>query len=485
MTADLLADLEARGLVQDSTDRAALAARLAEGPISLYYGCDPTADSLHVGNLIGLLVLRRFQDAGHRPIALAGGATGMVGDPSGRSEERNLLDDETLSRQRGGHQGPDRADRRPLVGVDGGAAGRQPRLDRRPAPARLPPRRRQARHRQPDGGPGVGAGPDGVRARHLLHRVQLHAPPGQRLPAGSTSTRASSCRSAARTSGATSLAGVDLIRRATGDAGPRPDLAAADRPDGTKLGKTTGARVWLDPERTSPYQFFQHWMATDDRQVAPVPGPVHAAARSTRSTSRRRPRGGARAPARPSGRWPGRSPRWSTAPDAAAAAEEAAGVLFGGPLDGAHAERARRGGRGRCRPRAVTAGRARRGPRPGRRPPAAPVWSPRRARPAGRSHQGGVYVNGDEASEGRTARPGRTCSTGGLSCSGSGQTTTTRGVSWSDRLTPREHAGRFALRLGRPYCGPVEAHRYHHRRSPTGGAYRIERLSASGEQGAP
>ena len=93
----ILDDLEARGLVHDSTDRQALAARLAEGPMTLYYGCDPTADSLHVGNLIGLLVLRRFQDAGHRPVALAGGATGMVGDPSGRSEERNLLDEDTLS----------------------------------------------------------------------------------------------------------------------------------------------------------------------------------------------------------------------------------------------------------------------------------------------------------------------------------------------------------------------------------------------------
>ncbi|HEX6238329.1 MAG TPA: hypothetical protein VFZ68_14110, partial [Acidimicrobiales bacterium] len=94
--AGVLADLEARGLVHDSTDRSALARRLAEGPITLYYGCDPTADSLHVGNLIGLLVLRRFQDVGHRPVALAGGATGMVGDPSGRSEERNLLDAASL-----------------------------------------------------------------------------------------------------------------------------------------------------------------------------------------------------------------------------------------------------------------------------------------------------------------------------------------------------------------------------------------------------
>ena len=94
---DLIADLEARGLIHDSTDREFLRARVQDGPVGIYYGCDPTADSLHVGNLIGLIVLRRFQDAGHKAIALAGGATGMVGDPGGRSEERNLLDEETLS----------------------------------------------------------------------------------------------------------------------------------------------------------------------------------------------------------------------------------------------------------------------------------------------------------------------------------------------------------------------------------------------------
>ena len=71
----LLDDLDQRGLLHDTTDRDALAARLREGPITLYYGCDPTAPSLHHGNLLGLVMLRRFQDAGHRPIALAGGAT--------------------------------------------------------------------------------------------------------------------------------------------------------------------------------------------------------------------------------------------------------------------------------------------------------------------------------------------------------------------------------------------------------------------------
>ena len=95
---DFLADLEARGLIQDSTDRDALRARIQAGPVGVYYGCDPSADSLHVGNLIGLLVLRRFADAGHNAIALAGGATGMIGDPGGRSKERNLLDTPTLAR---------------------------------------------------------------------------------------------------------------------------------------------------------------------------------------------------------------------------------------------------------------------------------------------------------------------------------------------------------------------------------------------------
>src|SRR6201996_3708064 len=95
---DFIADLEARGLIQDSTDRDALRARIAAGPVGVYYGCDPSADSLQVGNLIGLLVLRRLADAGHRAIALAGGATGMIGDPGGRSKERNLLDGESLAR---------------------------------------------------------------------------------------------------------------------------------------------------------------------------------------------------------------------------------------------------------------------------------------------------------------------------------------------------------------------------------------------------
>ena len=94
---NLLDDLTARGLVHDRTDPGELASRLRSGSITVYVGFDPTADSLHAGNLVGLLMLRRFQDAGHHVISLAGGATGMVGDPSGKSTERNLQTDETLA----------------------------------------------------------------------------------------------------------------------------------------------------------------------------------------------------------------------------------------------------------------------------------------------------------------------------------------------------------------------------------------------------
>jgi len=92
----IIEELKWRGLLADCTDSEALAKRLASGPATVYCGFDPTGDSLHVGHLIGQLTLRRFQLHGHHPIALAGGATGMIGDPSGKSAERNLLSREKL-----------------------------------------------------------------------------------------------------------------------------------------------------------------------------------------------------------------------------------------------------------------------------------------------------------------------------------------------------------------------------------------------------
>src|SRR2546425_12935174 len=92
----VLEELQWRGLLQDCTDAQALAKRLSEGPMTLYCGFDPTADSLHVGSMVPLLALRRFQLLGHHPIALAGGATGSIGDPSGKTQERQLLTRDVL-----------------------------------------------------------------------------------------------------------------------------------------------------------------------------------------------------------------------------------------------------------------------------------------------------------------------------------------------------------------------------------------------------
>ena len=99
---NFLHELDERGLIQDTTESSSLEKRLNEGPITLYHGIDPSAPSLHIGNFVGVLMLRRFQDAGHNPVALIGGSTGMIGDPGGRSEERNLLDEETLEKNLSG-----------------------------------------------------------------------------------------------------------------------------------------------------------------------------------------------------------------------------------------------------------------------------------------------------------------------------------------------------------------------------------------------
>jgi tyrosyl-tRNA synthetase len=262
--ADLLDDLARRGLIHDTTDRGALAARLAEGPITLYYGCDPTAPSLHHGNLIGLVMLRRFQEAGHQPLALAGGATGMIGDPGGRSEERNLLDLETLAANVAaikaqiarilGPEGPWHlvdnltwtADLRVLDFLRD--VGKHVTVNQMVA-------RESVKARM--------AGEHGISYTEFSYMLLqandyawLHEHEGCELQIGGSDQWGNI------------LSGVDLIRRRRGAAVHAlcwPLLTAAD---GTKLGKTTGARVWLDPELTTPYAFHQHWMTTEDADVA-------------------------------------------------------------------------------------------------------------------------------------------------------------------------------------------------------------------------
>ncbi|MEM9514033.1 MAG: tyrosine--tRNA ligase [Actinomycetota bacterium] len=264
---DLVADLEARGLIHDSTDIDELRQHIAAGPVGIYYGCDPTADSLHVGNLIGLIMLRRFQDAGHRAIPLAGGATGMVGDPSGRSDERNLLDDDVLDHNVA-------SIKRQLAHViDLSDEGRGVLVDNR-------------------------EWTEPLSVLDFLRDVGKHVTVNQMLARESVKMRLESERGISFTEfsymllqandylqlfdryhctiqiGGSDqwgniLSGVDLIRRTrrtTVHAFSWPLLTASD---GSKLGKTTGARVWLSAERTSPYQFRQHWMQISDEAIGP------------------------------------------------------------------------------------------------------------------------------------------------------------------------------------------------------------------------
>lgn len=263
----LLDDLDARGLIHDSTDRATLAARLAEGPITVYAGFDPTADSLHVGNMIGLLALRRFQDAGHNVISLAGGATGMVGDPSGKSDERNLLDDDALAAH---------------------LAGIVPQLrqfvdfDRAENPAKLLDNR---------------AWTVGVPYLAFLRDVGKHITVQHMMAKESVKNRLASDEGLSYTEFSYMLLqahdfrwlyehegcemqiggsdqwgnitlGGELIRRTVGGSAYALTWPLLTKADGTKYGKTAGGdTMWLSAERMSPYRFYQGWMQTDDDDI--------------------------------------------------------------------------------------------------------------------------------------------------------------------------------------------------------------------------
>ena len=263
---ELLDDLQARGLVHDTTDLVALGARLAEGPISLYIGFDPTADSLHVGHLVGQLFMRRFQMAGHRPFPLAGGATGMIGDPGGRSEERNLLDDETLrhnieriqlqlSRLLDFEPGPFQAT---LVNnADWTASismleflrdvGKHFTVNQMIAKDSVR-NRIESEH-------GISYTEFSymlLQANDFRHLYERH---GVQLQAGASDQWGNI------------VAGVELIRRRLGQQAFAVTHPLMVKADGEKFGKSVGGAVWLDAARTSPYQFRQFWMQTDDQMV--------------------------------------------------------------------------------------------------------------------------------------------------------------------------------------------------------------------------
>ena len=261
---NLLDDLKWRGLVAQSTDEEALRKSL-EQPITLYIGFDPTAPSLHIGNLVVILVLRRFQLAGHNPIALIGGATGLVGDPSGRNEERVLNSEETVAGWVARYKN------QLSSFLDFSATENPARLVNNldwTAP---------------------------LSAIEFLRDIGKHFSVNQMLAKDSVSSRLESggisytefsyqvlqsfdflelfrrfnctLQLGGSEQWGNITPGLDLIRRVEGGSAHAMTVTLLLKSDGTKFGKTAGGSVWLDPEMTSPYAFFQYWITAADKDV--------------------------------------------------------------------------------------------------------------------------------------------------------------------------------------------------------------------------
>ena len=275
---DLYQDLEARGIAKQVTD-SSLAEVLKKGPLSLYCGFDPTSDSLHVGSLLPLLTLRRFQRAGHRPIAVVGGATGMIGDPSGKSAERRLLTADAVERNVSGirsvierfldSSGSNAA--RVVSNADWFSnvtyidflrdVGKHFTVNHMVA-------KESVRARLEDREHGISYTEFSYMLLQAYDYYVLHRDQGCTLQIGGSDQWGNI------------TAGTELIRRMSaemtdGDASKRtlPTVFGMTHPlvlkaDGTKFGKSELGTIWLDPARTSPYAFYQFWVQTADADIA-------------------------------------------------------------------------------------------------------------------------------------------------------------------------------------------------------------------------
>jgi tyrosyl-tRNA synthetase len=258
-------DLRQRGLIHQLTHPEVLTPLLDGRDLVAYVGFDPTADSLHVGHLQQICLLRRLQDAGHRPIALVGGGTGMIGDPSGRSDERNLLGPEEIA----GNSRSVATQLGRFLDFDGGAVlidnaewlGTVGLITFLRDVGKLFSVNEMIRK-------------DSVRARldaaeqslsftefsYMLlmawDYVQLHDRFGCRLQLGGSDQWGNITE------------GIDLVRRSRGAQVFGLTSPLVLKADGSKFGKTATGAVWLDPGRTSPYRFFQFWLQTPDAETS-------------------------------------------------------------------------------------------------------------------------------------------------------------------------------------------------------------------------
>jgi tyrosyl-tRNA synthetase len=257
----VLDDLEWRRMIADHTDLDALRASTAAGPVVFYGGFDPTAPSLHFGNLVLLVTMRRLQLAGHRPIGLVGGATGLVGDPSGRTSERVLNDPGVIS----GWVDRIRTQVERYLSFDGGSAaiivnnlewtaqmsaidwlrdvGKHFSVSRMLAKESVSARLEAG---------GISYTEFSYQVMQALDYLELHRRHGCTLQLGGSDQWGNL------------TAGVDLIRRVEGAAVHALATPLVTRPDGEKFGKSTGSTLWLDPELTSPFAFYQWFLNVDD-----------------------------------------------------------------------------------------------------------------------------------------------------------------------------------------------------------------------------
>ncbi|MFH1679041.1 MAG: tyrosine--tRNA ligase [Candidatus Eisenbacteria bacterium] len=261
---NLYDELEARGFIEKATSDE-IPKLLEREKISCYIGFDPTAPSFHVGNLIPIMGLAHFQRAGHRPIAVMGGATGMIGDPAGKSKERNLLDPETLERNLASLRkqferfldfGEGKAlliDNTDWLGAFGFIeflrdVGKHFRLGEMLAKESVKSRLA--------GEAGISYTEFSYMLLQAYDFLHLHDAHGCVLEAGGSDQWGNI------------TAGIDLIRKLRGKQAYGIVFPLLLDTSGQKLGKTSeGERIWLDPELTSPYRFYQHWINTSDRDV--------------------------------------------------------------------------------------------------------------------------------------------------------------------------------------------------------------------------
>lgn len=265
---DLLQDLKERGLVNQITDEEGLKDHLEKETVTLYCGFDPTADSLHVGHLLPIMLLKRFQQAGHRPIALVGGGTGLIGDPSGRNSERQLNEAHVVQEW----SAKIKSQLEKLLDFDDEKTGAviANNYDWLSDMTIIEFLRDIGKHfsvnymlakesveSRIEGG--ISYTEFSYMILQSLDFMKLYKEKNCTLQVGGSDQWGNI------------TAGLELIRR-NSEEGERTKAFGLTVPlitkaDGTKFGKTAGGAIWLDPEKTTPYEFYQFWINADDRDV--------------------------------------------------------------------------------------------------------------------------------------------------------------------------------------------------------------------------